>query len=120
MNDEALGELCLEHLTRLIPDARERYLGCRVLRSPVAYPVYHRRYEAERQRQECATGVEGLYSIGRNGEFAHILLEDVHLRAARTTGAVIGKLLAASDLERRVAIGATRKKRAAILQVVED
>ena len=94
MKEEALGELCIEHLARLIPDARQRYLGCRVLRTPVAYPVYHRRYEAERQRQESATGIEGLYSIGRNGEFAHILMEDVHLRAARTTRAVIKSLQA--------------------------
>jgi hypothetical protein len=27
------------------------------------------------------TGVENLYSIGRNGEFLHIFMEDVHHRA---------------------------------------
>jgi hypothetical protein len=54
--------------------------------------VFHRRCEAERRRQESATGVEGLYSIGRNGEFAHILMEDVHLRAARTTNRLVNRL----------------------------
>jgi protoporphyrinogen oxidase len=109
MKDDALGELCLEYLTRLIPDARQRYLGCRVLRTPVAYPVYHRRYEAERQLQERATGIGGLYSIGRNGEFAHILMEDVHLRAARTTRAVIESLQVTGALEERGAKSAPRE-----------
>jgi oxygen-dependent protoporphyrinogen oxidase len=92
MEEAALGERCLQHLVRLIPDVRQRYLGCCVQRTPVAYPVFHRRYEVERHRQESSTGVDGLYSIGRNGEFAHILMEDVHLRAARTTHRLIDRL----------------------------
>jgi oxygen-dependent protoporphyrinogen oxidase len=39
-----------------------------------------REYEEERQAFASATPVEGLYSIGRNGEFSHILMEDVYWR----------------------------------------
>jgi protoporphyrinogen oxidase len=80
MADDDLGRLCVEHLAELIPDAARRYLGCAVLRTPLAYPVYRLDYEADRQALERSTGVEGLYSIGRNGEFAHILMEDVYWR----------------------------------------
>jgi protoporphyrinogen oxidase len=81
--DEELGELCLAHLGSIIPDARRRYLGCHVLRTPIAYPVFLKAYELERQQLEQGTGVDGLYSIGRNGEFAHILMEDVYWRTLR-------------------------------------
>ena len=77
--DEALGQRCLDYLS-WIPDARERYLGCRVMRSAIAYPVYLRAYEESRQRFMRSTGVEGLVSVGRNGEFAHLLMEDVYWR----------------------------------------
>ena len=42
MADEQLGELCLTHLEPLIPSARQRYLGCRVMRTPIAHPVFLR------------------------------------------------------------------------------
>ena len=80
MPNDALGELCLSHLEALIPEARQRYLGCRVMRTPIGHPVFLRKYEAERLALEKSTGVDGLYSIGRNGEFAHILMEDVYWR----------------------------------------
>ncbi len=83
MTEEQLGELCLDHLRDIIPDVRGRYLGCRVLRTPIAYPVFLRSYESERRALERSTGIEGLYSIGRNGEFAHILMEDVYWRTRR-------------------------------------
>jgi protoporphyrinogen oxidase len=83
MPDEELGRLCIEHLGVLIPDAARRYLGCAVLRTPLAYPVYQLDYEEDRQGFERSTGVEGLYSVGRNGEFAHILMEDVYWRTRR-------------------------------------
>lgn len=80
MADEALGELCVAHLEQIVPSARTRYLGCRVMRTPIAHPIFLKEYEAERQAfAECAP-VEALYSIGRNGEFAHILMEDVYWR----------------------------------------
>lgn len=78
--DEELGAMCLEHLAELIPGARRRYLGCRVLRTPIAHPVFLREYEAERLELEHGTPIGGLFSVGRNGEFAHILMEDVYWR----------------------------------------
>jgi oxygen-dependent protoporphyrinogen oxidase len=81
MDDESLGSLCVENLKPIIPDIKNRYLGCRVLKTPIAYPVFLREYEAERQQFALGTGIENLYSIGRNGEFQHIFMEDVHYRA---------------------------------------
>lgn len=78
MSEEQLGEFCLEPLRAMIPDIRQRYLGCRVLRTPIAYPVYLNEYEEERLRFEQSSGISRLYSIGRNGEFAHILMEDIY------------------------------------------
>jgi protoporphyrinogen/coproporphyrinogen III oxidase len=78
MDDETLGELCIQELQEIIPDARRRYQGCRVLRTPAAYPVYLNEYEDVRLKLEHSTGVEGLYTIGRNGEFSHALMEDVY------------------------------------------
>lgn len=92
MADEQLGELCLDHLQRLVPDARRRYLGCRVLRTPIAYPVFLNEYEEDRQRLQQSTGIEGLYSIGRNGEFAHILMEDVYWRTLGKVQELLGSL----------------------------
>ena len=90
MPDEQLGELCLEHLQTLFPTARRRYLGgCRVLRTPVAYPVWLNAYEPERRALERASPVEGLLSVGRNGEFAHILMEDVYWRTLAKVRALL-------------------------------
>lgn len=83
MEDDCLGELCVDKMSPLIPDARERYLGSRVLRTPLAYPVFLSEYEADRQRFENGSGVEGLFSIGRNGEFRHIFMEDAYWRTLR-------------------------------------
>lgn len=83
MTDEQLGALCVEHLSKLVPDAPKRYQGCRVLKTPIAYPVYLNSYEPDRLRLEQSTGVENLLSIGRNGEFAHILMEDIYWRTQR-------------------------------------
>ena len=80
MSEEALGERCLEHITEIIPDARRRYFGCRVLKTPIAYPVFLNEYEHHRQRLAHSTGISGLHSIGRNGEFAHLLMEDIYWR----------------------------------------
>lgn len=80
MADDAIGELCVEHLEAMFPGARRRYDGCRVVRTPVGYPVYLRDYEAERSALESGLPVKGLYSVGRNGEFAHVLMEDIYWR----------------------------------------
>ena len=83
MDEERLGEFCIEHLKPIIPDVRQRYEGCRVMRTPIAYPVFLREYETERQKLATGTGIENLYSIGRNGEFMHIFMEDVFERTRK-------------------------------------
>ncbi len=80
---ESLGAICLKALERIVPGLSKRFLGCRVVRTPLAYPVFLAEYEADRRRFELGTGVDGLYSVGRNGEFAHILMEDVFWRTRR-------------------------------------
>lgn len=80
MSEEAIGELCVEHLETMFPGARSRYDGCRVVRTPIGYPVYLREYEPERFALESGLPIEGLYSVGRNGEFAHVLMEDIYWR----------------------------------------
>jgi protoporphyrinogen/coproporphyrinogen III oxidase len=83
MPEDELSELCLDHLDPIIPGVRQRFLGAHVARTPIAYPIFLNEYEADRQRFERSTGVGGLYSIGRNGEFAHILMEDIYWRTLR-------------------------------------
>ena len=61
------------------PSRRVQNAG-RVLRTPVAYPVVLLEYEQQRRELERGLPVAGLHSIGRNGEFAHILMEDVYWR----------------------------------------
>jgi oxygen-dependent protoporphyrinogen oxidase len=78
MDDDALGELCVDRLAPIIPDVRDRYLGCRVVRTPIAYPVYLAEYESDRVALADSTGVDGLLSVGRHGEFSHNLMEDVY------------------------------------------
>lgn len=92
IDEEKLGELCLEHLMSVIPGARRRYMGCRVLRTPIAYPVFLNEYEEDRKRFEDSMQVEGLYSIGRNGEFAHIFMEDVYWRTLKKTRQLAARL----------------------------
>jgi len=89
MDDEEITQSCLEHLRPIVPDVQQRYLGSRVMRTPIAYPIFLGTYEAERKALEHTTGVEGLYSIGRNGEFAHILMEDVYWRTLRRTRTLV-------------------------------
>jgi protoporphyrinogen oxidase len=80
MPEEQLGEHCLRHLVELFPGLKGRYLGCAVLRTPIAHPVFLRSYEPERHALERGLPIAGLFSVGRNGEFAHILMEDVYWR----------------------------------------
>ena len=80
MPDDELGERCVDALDEIVPGARRRYDGCRVLRTPIAYPVFLREYEAERVAHERDAAVAGLRNVGRNAEFAHILMEDIYWR----------------------------------------
>ena len=81
--DEDLGQRCITALDAMIPGIRNRYLGCRVMRTPLAYPVYRTEYEPDRKQFEQGTGIHGLISVGRNGEFTHSLMEDVYWRTRR-------------------------------------
>lgn len=92
MGDEQLGQFCLEHLRSVIPEARRRYQGCRVLRTPIAYPVFLNEYEEDRRRFADSTPVAGLSSVGRNGEFAHIFMEDVYWRTLRKARQLVNAL----------------------------
>jgi protoporphyrinogen oxidase len=83
MDEHDLGELCMLAMTDVVPTARRDYLGCRVARTANAYPVFAREYEPARQRLATSVGVDRLLSVGRNGEFAHILMEDVYWRTVR-------------------------------------
>lgn len=83
MGDDDLGVFCRDALRPIIPTVQQQYLGCRVMRSPIAYPVFLNEYEAERLQLEKTTGIGGLYSIGRNGEFSHMLMEDVYWRTQK-------------------------------------
>jgi protoporphyrinogen oxidase len=85
MSDEELAKRCLDGLCEVFGEhLRASYLGPGgTIRTPISYPVYLASYEAERQRFSHSTGVDGLWSVGRNGEFAHILMEDVYWRTIR-------------------------------------
>lgn len=89
MEEGKLTELCLEHLTKIIPNAKEKFLGAKVLKTPIAYPVFLNEYEAARRDFEKSTNIENLLSIGRNGEFAHIFMEDVYWRTRKKVSRLI-------------------------------
>ncbi|HEY4192538.1 MAG TPA: FAD-dependent oxidoreductase [Mesorhizobium sp.] len=84
MSDEDLAKLCLAGISDIFPKAGSSFIRAGgVVRTPVSYPVYLQEYEDIRRQFAASTGVDGLYSIGRNGEFAHILMEDVYWRTLR-------------------------------------
>ncbi len=83
MDEQRLTDLCLEHLAKVIPAAKKRFLGMNVLRTPIAYPVFLNEYEQDRQNFEQSTNIENLLSVGRNGEFSHIFMEDVYWRTLK-------------------------------------
>lgn len=83
MAEEKLTEICLANLEKIISGAREKFLGAKVLKTPIAYPVYLNEYEKDRKDFEKSTNIENLLSIGRNGEFAHIFMEDVYWRTQK-------------------------------------
>jgi len=89
MDEEKLANLCLDHLESVIPNVRKFFIGSTVLRTPIAYPVFLKEYEKERRDFEQSTQVENLLSIGRNGEFAHRLMEDVYWNTRKKVGDLI-------------------------------
>lgn len=101
MTDEQLGQLCIDSLDTIAPGSKARYEGCRVMRVPLAYPIFHLDYEQQRKQFEEGTGIEGLYSVGRNGEFGHYLMEDVYWRTRRRIGGLIQSHDETDPLSRR-------------------
>jgi protoporphyrinogen oxidase len=92
MDEKTLTELCLQKISLLIPDAKKRFLGSGVLRTTIAYPVFLKEYEDERKKFARSTNIENLLSIGRNGEFSHMFMEDVYWRTQKKMGDLIKKL----------------------------
>ncbi len=92
MSDEQLAALCLENVSKLYPEVSENYLGCRVMKTPFAYPVFLQAYEEQRVRFERSTGIDNLMSIGRNGEFAHILMEDIYWSTLKKMQTLVDRL----------------------------
>jgi len=84
--------MSLNALTEIVPNAREKYIGCNVLRTPISYPVFLNEYEQARKNFELSTGISNLLSVGRNGEFAHIFMEDVYWRTRKKVGELIENL----------------------------
>jgi protoporphyrinogen oxidase len=80
MSDDDLAKLCINALEKMIPGVTQRVCGHRVVRVPLAYPIFRLDYEEKRKAWVNSTGVSGFLSVGRNGEFAHILMEDVFWR----------------------------------------
>jgi Protoporphyrinogen oxidase len=79
-DNETLARECLAGLAATIPDVERRYQGAHTLRLATAYPIFHLDYETERLAWKQGTGIEGLISVGRNGEFGHWLMEGVYWR----------------------------------------
>lgn len=98
MTDEQLSALCLEKLSELYPEVSANYLGCRVMKTPFAYPVFLQSYEEQRVRFEKSTGIDNLISIGRNGEFAHILMEDIYWSTLKKMQTLVDRLRTARDV----------------------
>jgi protoporphyrinogen/coproporphyrinogen III oxidase len=86
--DQALIDDCLDALRPRIPDVDSRLHAAFVQRIPVAYPVFARSYEPARVALTRGSGIVGLISVGRNGEFAHVLMEDVYWRTQRSVDAL--------------------------------
>ncbi|MEO8329862.1 MAG: hypothetical protein ABI586_07660, partial [Candidatus Nanopelagicales bacterium] len=90
LTDEQAVEQCLSTLDPLIPRIRARVIGATVLRQPLGYPVFALEYEQQRlSLANEGTGIAGLYSIGRNGEYDHILMEDIFWRLRRRIPLVV-------------------------------
>ncbi len=60
--------------------------------APIAYPIFLNEYEKERQNFEQSTGIQNLLSIGRNGEFSHMFMEDVYWRTQKKVKTLIQKM----------------------------
>ena len=89
MDETKLTELCMKHMAGLIPDIQERFIGASVLKTPIAYPIFLAQYEDARKEFEKSTNIDNLLSVGRNGEFSHMFMEDVYWRTQKRVAALI-------------------------------
>jgi protoporphyrinogen oxidase len=92
MDEKKLTKLCLKSLMAVIPDARERFLGSSILKTPIAYPVFLNEYEQQRQDFEESTNISNLLSVGRNGEFSHMFMEDVYWRTLKKVKSLVDQI----------------------------
>ncbi len=89
MSDDELVEMCLNSMSEIVPDIRERYLGHNILKTGISYPVFLKEYEQARKEFEKSTNIPNLLSIGRNGEFSHIFMEDVYFRTQKKVAELV-------------------------------
>ena len=90
LTDDQVVERCIATLDPLIPNVRSWVIGASVLRQPLGYPVFALDYEQDRATlANQGTGVHGLHSVGRNGEFDHILMEDTFWRLRRRIPSIV-------------------------------
>lgn len=87
MTESELTEFIFDGLERIVPDIRKRHLASSVMRTPLAYPVFLASYEDRRRELASKFPISGLMPIGRNGEFDHLLMEDVYWRTRRRVAA---------------------------------
>lgn len=92
LSEEDATARVMDSITDFIPDASERLLGSSVMKTPMAYPVFMSSYEPLRQRLASSFPIAGLVQIGRNGEFEHLLMEDVYWRTRRATAKFMAEL----------------------------
>ena len=101
-DNDTLARECLAGLAGTIPDAERRFQGAHTLRLATAYPIFHLDYEEARLAWQHGTGIDGLLSIGRNGEFGHWLMEGVYWR----TLATVRRLIASMQVDGRAPMAA--------------
>jgi len=92
MDETKLTELCMQHMSGLIPDIKERFIGSSILKTPIAYPIFLKQYEDARKEFEKSTNIDNLLSVGRNGEFSHMFMEDVYWRTQKRVAGLIHHL----------------------------
>jgi len=97
MSDDELVELCLNSISEVIPEIRERHLGHNILKTGISYPVFLQEYEEARKDFERSTNIQNLLSIGRNGEFSHIFMEDVYFRTRKKVAELVTNLADADN-----------------------
>lgn len=97
MADDELTEMCLSSMTEIVPDIRSRLLGQNILKTGISYPVFLKEYEQARKAFERSTNIPNLLSIGRNGEFSHIFMEDVYFRTRKKVAELVTNLFDADN-----------------------